>query len=170
MSHEECAEAVRARTARSRSPARATRSCWRVERADDGRLVGEVSLIWRSVADQQAEIGYILHPDVSGQGYRHRGGAALLAFGFDAGRTAPHLCPLRRAQRSLGAGDGAARHAPGGAFPRAHPVKGRWDEELIYAILDANGSARADRDDFVTITGKILFTRSPEPPASNPRS
>jgi len=45
-----------------------------VERRDDSRLIGEVSLIWRSVADQQAEVQHHHHRIVAGPGLDRRAG------------------------------------------------------------------------------------------------
>ena len=119
MTHEECAEAVRA-----------------VERRDDLRLIGEVSLIWRSVPDLQAEVGYIFHPDAHGQGFASEAAQALLAFGFE-------VMALHRIYARCDARNGASERVMQrlGMRKEAHfrehmQVKGRWDEELIYAILE----------------------------------
>src|SRR5262249_4056800 len=58
MSHEECAEAVRHRSTQFAFSGEGDKILLAVERRDDNRLIGEVSLIWRSVAEQQAEVGY----------------------------------------------------------------------------------------------------------------
>ena len=63
MNHEECAEAVRLRTGQIAFSDEGDKIVLAVERQVDGRLIGEVSLIWRSISDLQGEVGYILHPD-----------------------------------------------------------------------------------------------------------
>jgi RimJ/RimL family protein N-acetyltransferase len=136
MSHEECAEAVRARTGQIAFAGEGDKILLAVERNDDNRLIGEVSLIWRSVADQQAEIGYILHPDAQGQGYATEAATALLAFGF--GQVGLHRIYARCDARNLGSAGVMKRL---GMREEAHfkehaHFKGRWDEELICAILD----------------------------------
>jgi RimJ/RimL family protein N-acetyltransferase len=142
MSHEECAEAVRARTAQVAFTGEGDKILLALERKDDGHLVGEVSLIWRSVSDQQAELGYILHPEVHGRGYASEAARALLAFGFrDVGL---HRIYARCDARNLASARVMTRL---GMREEAHfhehmLVKGRWDEELICAILDRDWAAQ----------------------------
>ncbi len=142
MSHEECAEAVRARTSQIAFTAEGDKILLAVERRDDLRLVGEVSLIWRSVADQQAEIGYILHPDVHGQGFATEAGGALLAFAF--GEVGCHRVYARCDARNVASARVMQRL---GMTEEAHfrehtHVKGQWEEELVYAILKREWQAR----------------------------
>ncbi|MBI4920531.1 MAG: GNAT family N-acetyltransferase [Devosia nanyangense] len=137
MSHEECAEAVRIRAGQLAFSGEGDKILLAVERQDDGRLIGEVSLIWRSVADRQAELGYILHPDAHGHGYATEAAAALLAFGFDvvglhrvyARCDAKNLASAKVMQR-LGMREEAH-------FREHAQFKGRWDEEFVYAILES---------------------------------
>ena len=136
MTHEECAEAVRVRVGQIAFSGEGDKILLAVERKDDGRLVGEVSLIWRSVADQQAEIGYILHPDVHGRGFASEAAKALLSFGFEV--VGLHRIYARCDARNLASAKVMKRL---GMIEEAHfrehsQVKGRWDEELICAILD----------------------------------
>lgn len=136
MSHDEVAEAVRARAAQVAFSGEGDKILLGIERHGDSRVIGEVSLIWRSVADQQAEIGYILHPEVQGQGIATEAARALLAFGFeDVG--------LHRIYARCDAGNAASARVMQrlGMRQEAHlrehaRFKGRWDEELICAILD----------------------------------
>ena len=136
MSHEECAEAVRLRAGQIAFAAEGDKILLAVERKDDGRLVGEVSLIWRSIGDEQAEIGYILHPDAQRLGYATEAARGLLTFAF--GQVRLHRVyarcdarnePSANVMRRLGMRQEAHLHEH--AF-----VKGRWDEELVFAILD----------------------------------
>jgi RimJ/RimL family protein N-acetyltransferase len=136
MSHEECAEAVRLRAGQIAFTAEGDKILLAVERKQDARLIGEVSLIWRSVADEQAEIGYILHPDVHGQGYATEAARALLAFAF--AQVGLHRVYARCDARNVASARVMARL---GMRQEAHLhehafVKGQWDEELIFAILD----------------------------------
>ncbi|HZY69156.1 MAG TPA: GNAT family protein, partial [Devosia sp.] len=101
----------------------------------------EVSLIWRSLADAQGEIGYILHPDAHGQGYATEAARALTAFGFGTMR-------LHRIFARCDARNGRSERVMQrlGMRKEAHfrehmQRKGRWDEELIYAILEGDWAA-----------------------------
>ena len=136
MNHEECAEAVRIRTGQLAFAGEGDKILLAVERMADNRLIGEVSLIWRSVADQQAEIGYIFHPDTHGKGYATEACQALLAFGF--GTVGLHRIYARcdaRNTASAGVMRRLGMHEEAHFREHAH-FKGRWDEELIYAILE----------------------------------
>jgi RimJ/RimL family protein N-acetyltransferase len=136
MSHEEVAEAVRARAAQVAFSGEGDKILLGVERLSDNRLIGEVSLIWRSVADQQAEVGYIIHPEAQGQGVATEAARALLAFGFeDVGLHRIYArCDARNAA-SARVMQRLGMHEEAHLREHAH-FKGRWDEELIYAILD----------------------------------
>ena len=145
LSHDECAEAVRARTGQIAFTTEGDKILLAVEQLEDPRLVGEVSLIWRSVADQQAEIGFILHPDAHGQGYATEAARALLAFAFDTagmhrvyarcdGRNTASAAVMRRL--------GMRQEAH---FREHTHFKGRWDEEMVFAILDREWAERRSR-------------------------
>ena len=136
MTHEECAEAVRARAGQIAFSGEGDKLVLAVERPDEMRLIGEVSLIWRSAPDLQGEIGYILHPDAQGRGYATEAARALLAFGFEVmglhriyARCDARNLASERVMRRLG----MRREAH---FREHMQVKGRWDEEIICAILE----------------------------------
>jgi RimJ/RimL family protein N-acetyltransferase len=145
MSHEECAEAVRARTTQVAFTGEGDKILLAVERKDDARLIGEVSLIWRSVADQQAEIGYILHPDGQGQGLATEAAAAMLGFAFEVAGV--HRVYARCDARNIASARVMERlrmHEEAHLREHAH-FKGQWDEELIFAILDREWFDRTSR-------------------------
>src|SRR5665811_1089712 len=50
---------------------------------DTGALIGDVTLFWLSRANRQGEIGYVFHPDHSGQGYATEAARVLLRLGFE---------------------------------------------------------------------------------------
>ena len=52
---------------------------WAVTRLDDDRCLGMVNFHGRSTGNRRAEIGYILTPDATGQGYATEAMAALIA-------------------------------------------------------------------------------------------
>lgn len=137
MTHEDCAEAVRSRAGQISFSGEGDKVLLAIERRDDGRLIGEVSLIWRSVPDLQAEVGYILHPDAHRRGYASEAARALCAFGFE-------VMGLHRIYARCDARNSASERVMQrlGMRKEAHfrehmQVKGRWDEELIYAILES---------------------------------
>ena len=107
------------------------------------RVMGEVMLMWRSQEHQQAELGYVLHPDFQGQGYAYEAAAAMLGLGFkeynfhriyarcDARNTASYKLMQRLGMR---------REAH---FIHNEMVKGEWSDELQYAILQPEWAALA---------------------------
>lgn len=136
MNRTECAEAVQARVGQVAFTAKGDKIVLAVERRETPGVIGEVSLIWRSAENRQGELGYIFHPDVHGQGIATEASNAMLRFGFgtaglyriyarcDARNTASSRVMERLGMRQE-------------AYFRGHAkVKGRWDEELIYAVLE----------------------------------
>ncbi len=135
LSREECALAVQQRITELGLEKEGDRIILAVEKADDGVLIGEVSLIWRSVEARQGELGWIFHPEHQGRGYASEASARLLALAFteadlhrvyarcDAGNTGSWRLMERLGMRRE-------------AHFREHALfKGGWDEEFYYAIL-----------------------------------
>ncbi len=135
MSRDECALAIQQRTTQLALEAENDRIILAVETLDEGVLVGEMSLIWRSVEARQGEVGWIFHPDHQGRGYAREASVRLLDLAFgeadlhrvyarcDAGNT-----------RSWGLMErlGMRREAH---FREHGLFKGGWDEEFYYAML-----------------------------------
>jgi RimJ/RimL family protein N-acetyltransferase len=143
MSHDEVTEAVRNRTAQIAFIAEGDKILLAVERKEDSRLIGEVSLIWRSAADRQGEIGYILNPESQGAGYATEAAEALLHFGFEGAEL--HRIYARCDARNVASWRvmerlGMRREAH---FREHARFKGGWDEEMIYAILESEWRDRA---------------------------
>jgi RimJ/RimL family protein N-acetyltransferase len=136
LTHDECAEAVRLRTGQVAFANKGDRIVMALERRSDGRLVGEQSLIWRSDVHRQAEIGYILHPDVWGEGLASEASEALLAFAFEVARI--HRVYARC--DVLNTHSAAVMRRIGmrqEAHLREHEwIKGRWSDTLIFAVLE----------------------------------
>lgn len=135
MNHEMVTEAVQQRIGQTSLYDEGDKIILAVERIEDNELIGEVSLILRSLESEQGEIGYIFHPDVHGRGYATESAKALLAFGFDE-------YGMHRIMARCDARNGASYRVMErlGMRREAHfrehmLVKGRWDEELIYAML-----------------------------------
>ncbi|QYO75246.1 GNAT family N-acetyltransferase [Devosia salina] len=135
LSREECALAIQQRTAQTGFAEEGDRIVLAVETLDDGKLVGEVSLIWRSVDARQGEMGWIFHPAFQGRGYASEAANAMLDLGFTGGdlhrifaRCDARNEPSWRLMERLG----MRREA----HFREHALfKGGWDEEFYYAIL-----------------------------------
>jgi RimJ/RimL family protein N-acetyltransferase len=100
-----------------------------------GELIGDVSL-WREGEHRdQAEIGFVFHPDHHGRGYAAEAMREMLRIGFERGGV----------HRIIGRCD--ARNRPSAALmerlgmrQEAHFlenafIKGEWTDELDYAIL-----------------------------------
>ncbi|MGZ4616560.1 MAG: GNAT family N-acetyltransferase, partial [Actinomycetes bacterium] len=79
---EEVRALLEERSRRDRLEREGDRLVLAVERVDDGRVIGEVTLAWASQSHQQGEIGFVLHPDVHGQGYASEAATALLDLAF----------------------------------------------------------------------------------------
>ena len=135
MTREACAEAVRARIGWTLWSEHSDRIFLAVERRSDGALVGEVSFMLRDAEAGQGEIGYVLNPDSQGQGYATEAAGALVALGFEVAglhrvfaRCHPDNTGSRRVMGRLGMRQEAH-------FREHRLLKGRWDEELVYAVL-----------------------------------
>ena len=102
---------------------------------ESGELVGDFILCWTSEEHQQAEIGYIIHPEHAGHGYATEAGRVLLRIAFqDLG--------LHRVVASTDARNTASGRVLEKLGMRAEAhfveneyVKGEWQSERVYAIL-----------------------------------
>jgi RimJ/RimL family protein N-acetyltransferase len=108
-----------------------------IERADDpGRVIGDVYFTIKSVADATGEIGWVLHPDHTGQGYMTEAASAVLAIAFDElglHRVRAVLDPRNHASVALCTRLGMRQEA---YFVEDLWFKGEWGDTAIYAILD----------------------------------
>ncbi|KKB10514.1 hypothetical protein VE25_17390 [Devosia geojensis] len=142
LSREECAEAVQQRIGQIAFELEGDKIVLAVTLRESGLLIGEVSLIWRSVEARQAEIGWIFHPDQHGFGYATEAAHALLDLAFCSGdmHRVMARCDARNdASSRLMERLGMRREA----HFREHALfKGEWDEEFIYAILKREWAAR----------------------------
>jgi RimJ/RimL family protein N-acetyltransferase len=136
MTREAVAEIIQARVGQSSWTRNGDSIFLAVDNRADKATVGEVSLIQRSAEHRQAEIGYIFHPDVQGQGLATEAGRALMSLAFDnAGvhRVYARCHAENEASRRVMERLGMRREAH---FREHVLVKGRWDEELVYALLE----------------------------------
>ena len=135
LSREECALAVQQRTGQVALETADDKIILAAEEQASGRLIGEVSLIWRSVEARQCELGWIFNPEYHGRGFATEAARALLDLAFGPGDMhrvmarcdAQNLASSRLMERL-----GMRREAH---FREHAIVKGEWDEEYIYAIL-----------------------------------
>jgi RimJ/RimL family protein N-acetyltransferase len=114
-----------------------------VELAATGELIGDCGLQWIDNEHLQGEIGFIVHPDHHGHGYATEAARELLRIAFDE-------LPLHRViGRTEARNDASARVLEKlGMRREAHLVeneyvKGEWQSELIYALLDREWRAAA---------------------------
>ena len=89
MTHETATEVVGLRAGQSTLSGDGDKIFLAVELREPHAMVGEVSLIWRDVANRQSEIGYIFNPVHHGNGY-----ATEAALADPASRTADLGGPL----------------------------------------------------------------------------
>jgi RimJ/RimL family protein N-acetyltransferase len=109
---------------------------------DDGMLIGDFSL-WRiSREHNTGEIGFVLHPDRQGKGYAQEAMTVLLGIGFDragfhriVGRCDARNLPSARLMERLG----MRREAH---LRENELIKGEWTDELVYAMLASEWTAR----------------------------
>ena len=146
LSREECALAVQQRIGQVAFEAEGDKIVLAVELAANAALIGEMSLIWRSMDARQAEVGWIFDPDYQGQGYATEAANAMLDLAFGPGdmhRVAARCDVRNEASWRLMERLGMRREAH---FREHGLFKGRWDEEFIYALLASEWRAlRAEK-------------------------
>ena len=110
-----------------------------VERAS-GATVGDVAFHWVSERDRTAEIGFILDPRHQGKGYATEAARGMLDWAFGTaglhrviGRTEARNTASSRVLEKLGMRLEA--HLVENEW-----VKGEWQSELVYAVLDREWS------------------------------
>jgi len=103
---------------------------------ESGELIGDLTIFWRKAEDRTAEIGFIVHPAHQGRGYATEAGRALLRLTFEdlgchrvIGRLEARNGASARVLERLG----MRREAH---FVENEFVKGEWQSEIVYAILD----------------------------------
>lgn len=143
MSREACAQAVQARVGQTSWTEEGDRIFLAVERRNDAAMIGEVLLLLRSEQSRQAELGYTFHPDYHGLGYATEASRRMLHLGFAEGglhRIYARCHAQNEASRRVMERLGMRKEAH---FREHLFVKGAWDEELHYAILEDEWRAQA---------------------------
>ncbi|HEX6149222.1 GNAT family N-acetyltransferase [Nocardioides sp.] len=114
-----------------------------IERRDTGAMIGDLVLIWDSVTDGHAEVGYVLHPDHAGQGFATEATAALIDLAFDGGlpvhRVSARLDERNEASAAVCRRLGMRHEA---TYVEGEWFKGEWTTLLIFAVLDQEWRAR----------------------------
>src|SRR3954452_19927504 len=102
---------------------------------ESGLTVGDVALCWVSERDRTAEIGFMFDPRHQGKGYATEAARAMLGWAFDAGfhrvvgRAEARNAASARVLEKLGLRLEAH-------FVENEWVKGEWQSELAFAILE----------------------------------
>jgi len=109
---------------------------------ESAKLIGQVSLAWRSQQHQQGEIGFVFNPDYGGQGYATEAAQAILALGF--AKLQLHRIYGRCDARNVASYKLMERL---GMRREAHLIhheifKGEWGDEFVYAMLQVEWRAR----------------------------
>ncbi len=114
---------------------------------ETGEMVGNTMLHWVSREHQTGEIGFIFHPDHHGRGYATESAQPLIDFGFE-------VCGFHRIVGRLEARNAASARVLEKLGMRREAllienewVKGEWQSELDYAILEREWRARRDLRD-----------------------
>ncbi|WP_104105193.1 GNAT family protein [Nocardioides sp. 616] len=100
-----------------------------------GRVVGDVVLMFKAPEYAQAELGWVVHPDVAGQGLATEAARAMLQLGFGHYgfmRLTAELDARNERSAALCERLGMRRE---GYFRQDYWSKGRWTDTLRYALL-----------------------------------
>ena len=103
---------------------------------ESNKVIGEVTLFWRSEEQRQGEIGFVFNPKFGGHGYATEAAHALLSLGFE--KLGLHRIYARCDARNVASYKLLGRL---GMRCEAHFIhneifKGEWGEELVYALLE----------------------------------
>jgi RimJ/RimL family protein N-acetyltransferase len=113
-----------------------------VESVESGHLVGDVVLFFRSATHRSGEIGWVLHPGYSGQGYATEASHAMLHLAFD--QLGLHRVTARVDARNEPSLRLAERL---GMRREAHLIsnewfKDAWSDEIDFALLEHEWAAQ----------------------------
>jgi RimJ/RimL family protein N-acetyltransferase len=109
-----------------------------------GQMVGDFTLQNLSIEDSCAELGFMLLAEHQGHGYATEGGGAILRLAFeDLGfhRVIASLEARNDASAAVLERLGMRREAH---LVENEWIKGEWQSELVYAMLDREWAARSD--------------------------
>ena len=106
-------------------------------------VIGDGSLFLVSAEHRQGEIGFVFHPDHHGHGYATETARLLLRLAFEEfglHRVIGRLEPRNEASARLLERLGMRREAH---FVENEFVKGEWQSELVYALLEREWRAQS---------------------------
>jgi RimJ/RimL family protein N-acetyltransferase len=108
-----------------------------------GELIGDLASVTDAADDRQAEIGFTVRPAFQGQGYATEAARLLLAYLFgDRGKHRVHAgCDARNAASAAVLERIGMRRE--GWLRESSWFKGEWTDDLLYAMLDREWTARA---------------------------
>lgn len=142
-SREEAVEALTLRIGQTAIRAEGDRLSLAVLPRTGGPVIGEVMLAYSSAGSRQGEIGYIFHPGHGGRGFATEAAREMLRLGFEglglhrlAGRLEARNAASARVLERLG----MRREAH---LRENEWVKGEWNDELVYAMLESEWRATA---------------------------
>jgi RimJ/RimL family protein N-acetyltransferase len=108
----------------------------------DDKVIGQISLMYKSKENQTAEFGYVINPKYSGQGYATEATEAAIDYLFSTGkfrRIYAHLDVRNSASEKLVKRLGLRKEAE---FKEEEFFKGEWTDTMIYATLKNEWSNR----------------------------
>ena len=114
--------------------------------ASSGELIGASGIRVTSARLREASMGYVYRRDVWNRGYASEAAKALVAFGFEqlglhrvyAYCDVENIASVRVLQKT-----GMQRE---GLLRRHMPIRGRWRDSYLYAVLDEDWEAEQDCD------------------------
>ncbi|GAA1594152.1 GNAT family protein [Kribbella sancticallisti] len=109
---------------------------------ETGQHVGEVTLFVHNAEQRTGEIGFVFHPDFHGRGFAAEASIELLRVGFE--ELGMHRIIGRLDYRNTGSANlltrlGLRQEAH---FVRNEFLKGEWTDELVFAMLADEWTAR----------------------------
>ena len=113
-----------------------------IELDETGEVIGDLMLQWTSAQHRSGEIGYVLHPGQSGNGYATEASHRLLHLAFDdlgLHRVIARIDAENQASARLAARLGMRQEA---RLMENEWFKGRWSDELDFAMLEQEWAER----------------------------
>ncbi len=101
----------------------------------DGRVIGDITMKFGPLVSHQGEVGWIVHPDYSGQGYATEAARAFIDKAFtdwDLHRICAQLDPRNEPSVRLCERLGMRKEAH---LREESWFKGEWGDLAIYAVL-----------------------------------